>query len=190
MAETIATVSVADRATPPGSARKVLIALYGAEPPSWVPRVSRAAERAGRVRVLVVDDDDPPAFTSLLPAARRWFAAALATSRRRAQADREAVLGALLAELPASAEVAHVPAGGDPGRVIAACANAWAADVVVVGRDRTGVLGQVLLGTVHERVLRRARCAVLVVPAGVVRRARRGAPGASLSSRAAAPGGA
>jgi nucleotide-binding universal stress UspA family protein len=189
MTTTIA-AGLTDRATAHGTARKVLIAMYGQEPPAWARGVSRVVERAGLVRVLVVRDGGGPAFTSLLPAARRWYGAALAAARHEAQDRRQAALQAVLAELAVSAEVVHVPPGRDPARAIAAHANAWPADVVVVGRDRRGLVERALLGSVHAGVVRRARCAVLVVPAPVRRRVPRGAPDASLPSRAAAPGGA
>jgi nucleotide-binding universal stress UspA family protein len=190
MATTIAAGSTADRATAHGTARKVLIAMYGQEPPAWARRVSRVVERSGIVRVLVVGDGGAPAFTSLLPPARRWFGAALAAGRREAQDRRQAVLEAVLSELATAAEVVHAPPGRDPARAIAAHANAWPADVVVVGRDRRGLVERALLGSVHAGVVRRARCAVLVVPAPVRRRVPRTARDASLPSRAAAPGGA
>jgi nucleotide-binding universal stress UspA family protein len=43
-------------------------------------------------------------------------------------------------------------------------AGAMHADVIVVGHERSGRLVKLLLGSVSSEVVRRARCAVLVVP--------------------------
>jgi nucleotide-binding universal stress UspA family protein len=53
---------------------------------------------------------------------------------------------------------------GDPVDVIVKAAADWPADLIVMGtHGRTG-LGRLLLGSVTERVLRRATCPVLTVP--------------------------
>lgn len=65
------------------------------------------------------------------------------------------------------------------GEVIDRYADAWGASLVVVGsHGRTGV-GHALLGSVAERIVRTAPCAVLVVkapPGGATRKATRARP--------------
>jgi nucleotide-binding universal stress UspA family protein len=55
--------------------------------------------------------------------------------------------------------------GGDPAEEILRCASRQPVDLIVVGtHGRTGV-SRLILGSVAERVVRGARCPVLVVPA-------------------------
>jgi nucleotide-binding universal stress UspA family protein len=173
------------------TAPRILLAVHGYEPRGWSRELPTAVLRTGLVQVLVVDDAVAPAFTSVLPTARRFYGAALAAQRREEEARRDAVLEALLPELPSPAEVVRITASPDPGRAIAAWAGQWPADVVVVGRDGRSRLERALLGAIHERVVERAACAVLVVPAAApVLLARPAADGQVLPPRAAAHGGA
>lgn len=165
MASTISDETLEDRAIAHATTRKVLIALYGRETVRWAREVSRTAPRSGSVRVLVVDEGSAPAFTSLVPAARRRFGAALAAWRQEVEGRGQAVLEALLPNLPEFAEVLRVRSAADPGRTIASTANAWAADVVLVGHDCRGPVERALTGRVHERVVRFARSPVLVIAA-------------------------
>ena len=164
--------------------------MYGQETLGWAREVARAAPRAGAVRLLVVDEGSAPAFTSLLPAARRRFGAALAAWRREIEGRRYTMVEALLPDLPASAEVVRVRSASDPGRMIAAYANAWPADVVLVGHDCRGRAERALTGRVHERVVRLARCAVLVIAADPLANATPRIIRLPLRSRSAARGGA
>jgi nucleotide-binding universal stress UspA family protein len=62
----------------------------------------------------------------------------------------------------------------DPARSIVGHAELWNADVVIVGRDARSRIQRAGLDAVHERVVRLAPCAVLVIPAPpVATRARR-----------------
>ena len=175
-----------DAATP-----RIVLAVHGYEPRGWIDELPTAVLRTGLVQVLVVDDTAAPAFTSVLPAARRFYGAALAAQRQEEAERRRALLEALLPALPQPVEVATIAARPDPGRAIAAYASQWPADVVVVGRDSRGWLERALLGTIHERVVQRAACAVLVIPAvAPVPVSRRAPDGRVLPPRAAAHGGA
>ena len=165
MASSISDATLEDRAIAHATTRKILIAMYGRETLAWAGEVSRTAPRSGSVRVLVVDDDSTPAFTSLLPAARRRLGAALAAWRQEVEGRGQVVLEVLLPDLPESAEVVRVRSAADPGRTIAAAANAWPADVVLVGHDCRGPVERALAGRVHERVVRFARSPVLVIAA-------------------------
>ena len=72
---------------------------------------------------------------------------------------------------------------GDPSREIAAEAEAWGADLVVLGtHGRTGA-ARVLLGSVAEDALRSTPCSVLVIPAGAVASERASLP--AIEARAA-----
>lgn len=52
---------------------------------------------------------------------------------------------------------------GEPAEQIVKTAEAWQADLVVIGSHGRGALGRMLLGSVAEAVMRRAPCPVLVV---------------------------
>ena len=76
----------------------------------------------------------------------------LATSRERARA----------AGVPAEASVR----GGHPAREILTVADEFHADLVVIGTHGRGGVEHLLLGSVAEKVMRKAPCPVMVVPAG------------------------
>lgn len=174
------------RAARSGAAQRILIAIHGHEPDGWAHALRAAIPRTGVVRVLVVEGAPVPALTSLLPAARGRYSAARRVWEREGDERRAAVLDAIVPCLPESADVARIPAGADPGRTIAAYASDWPADVVVVGRDGRPRLERAVAGTVHERVVDRAPCAVLVVRGSTRPPAPRGV---RLPWRAAARGG-
>jgi nucleotide-binding universal stress UspA family protein len=90
----------------------------------------------------------------------------------QARAERETRLMELVAAARASGAAAEFLVWtGDPGRTIAAAADAEGADLVVVGtRGRSGA-ERMLLGSVSDHVVRGAGCPVLVV-----RPTERGAP--------------
>jgi nucleotide-binding universal stress UspA family protein len=68
------------------------------------------------------------------------------------------------AEVGAGVAVTVASAYGDPGTEILRYAGAHAIDLIVVGtHGRTG-FSRVILGSVADRVLRGARCPVLVIP--------------------------
>lgn len=50
------------------------------------------------------------------------------------------------------------------GAAIVSAAEAWGADLIVVGRRPRGLLGSVLRRGVSDQVLQQARCPVLLVP--------------------------
>ncbi len=94
-----------------------------------------------------------------------------AEERTIADVDRrieEGALASLRAQLEASGphvreRVEPLVRRGNPVDVIVRYADAWGADLVVVGsHGRTG-LGHALLGSIAERIARAASCAVLVV---------------------------
>lgn len=146
---------------------RILVAVHGYEPEGWPTAVARAVPSpdTSLVRVLVVYDVPGPPFTSLAPGASRRYRAALAEWRRLAQVRTEPVVDALLAGFRRPPEVVRVVASHcDSGRTIVDHARAWAAEVIIVGRATPGRVSRALLGSVHERVVQAAPCAVLVTP--------------------------
>jgi nucleotide-binding universal stress UspA family protein len=157
-----------DRGSASDCARRVLVAVHGREPTEWELEVARALTRTpgATVRVLAVTDVPSPPWAALLPAAQRAVARARIEWQRREKAMVARRLDALLGRLPVVPEVAWVHVSdADPGRAIVERAAVWAADLIVVGTDRTSWLHQRLLGAIHERVVAQAACAVLVVAA-------------------------
>jgi nucleotide-binding universal stress UspA family protein len=149
----------------------ILVAVHGFEPEGWTREVPRviAAHGHARLRVLIVLETPPVSSTSLVPAARRRFDAALAETRQRDTARVSATGGELITALPFLPEVQRVRAWrSDAGRCIVAHATLWRADVVIVGRDSRSRLQRAALDPVHERVVRLAGCAVLVIQAPAV----------------------
>jgi nucleotide-binding universal stress UspA family protein len=76
----------------------------------------------------------------------------------------QARLQARVAEAQAAGIIAEATHGiGEPGREICATAEAWNADLIVLGRRGLSGLGQLLLGSVSSYVMHRAPCSVLIV---------------------------
>ena len=174
-----------DRSRVPGATRRVLIAVHGREPAGWELELCRALTLSPEtaVRVLAVADVPSPPSAVLLPSARRSRARARDEWRRLEEATVNRRLDALLAGLSITPDVewARV-ADADPGLRIVEQAAAWGADLIVVGVDGASWLERRLLGAIHERVVARAGCAVLVTPP-VARRTLRRWTGASASPR-------
>jgi nucleotide-binding universal stress UspA family protein len=94
--------------------------------------------------------------------------------------DTTRLLGDAAAAVGGDVPVLMAGIGGDPAEEILRYGTQHAIDLIVVGtHGRTGV-SRVLLGSVAERVVRGARCAVLVVPA----RRQRAAPGPAAPAAA------
>jgi universal stress protein A len=103
----------------------------------------------------------------------------------------EAEVTRLLADAAARAgsdvPVTVSEAGGDPAEEILRYAMRHPIDLIVVGtHGRTGV-SRLLLGSVAERVMRGARCPVLVVPAGLATPAPSGLAPTAKETAAPAP---
>jgi nucleotide-binding universal stress UspA family protein len=176
---------IVDRSRVPGTARRVVVAVHGREPAGWELEVCRTLTPPPQmaVRVLAVADVPSAPAATLLPAARRTRARARAEWQRLEEAHVAQRLEALLAGLSLVPEVVwiHV-ADADPGRAIVEQAAAWGADLIVVGVDGASWLERRLLGAIHERVVARAGCALLVMPSAAPSTLRRSG-GASASGR-------
>jgi nucleotide-binding universal stress UspA family protein len=176
---------VADRSRVPGTARRVVVAVHGREPAGWELEVCRTLTPPPQmaVRLLAVADVPSPPAATLLPSARRTRARAHAEWQRLEEAHVAQRLEALLAGLSPVPEVVWIRvADADPGRAIVEQAAAWGADLIVVGVDGASWLERRLLGAIHERVVARAGCALLVVPSAARSTLRRWG-GASASGR-------
>ncbi|HEU4366915.1 MAG TPA: universal stress protein [Methylomirabilota bacterium] len=161
-----------------GEATRVLLGVHGGEPAGWELEARRAIAMWGApcVRILAVVDVPRPPFASLLPAAARRYHAAREAWHRAEQRRLQGLIDDLAPLLPGGCDLAWTTATrSDPGRAIAEYAAAWGADVVLVG---AAPAPGPWLGAVHERVIRHARCAVLVTPVSLAprRRARVPAP--------------
>ena len=144
---------------------RVLIAVHGNEPPGWAPETCRLVSTwaAPSVRVLGLLDVPSAPFTSLTGPARRAYGGALAQWTEIERARLEAPIAALLRGLPRTAEVVTLRSRrGDLAGTISDQARAWPADVIVVGGPTPGLRSWLRTGPVHERVLRRAGCTVLI----------------------------
>ena len=176
------------------AALRVLIAAHGYEPPGWGAAACRVVARLGGadVRVLAVIDVPCPAFTALTKRAARAYREARAAWMRDGEVRVQRVIDEMSPFLARGGAVARVPAiGGDLARTVAEYVNEWPVDVAVVGAPQAGVVRWLWPGPVHERVMRRLPCAVLVVPPPAAtsdRRSRRAtAPRAVRPWRRAAP---
>lgn len=86
---------------------------------------------------------------------------------KRAARARDAIQALVAAQDPwrsAWADVKPVVVFGAPARMIHSAAQAARAELIVIGKSRSGLLADFLLGSVTQSVLARARSDVLVVP--------------------------
>ena len=119
-----------------------------------------AGRYAAALHLLHVDPPTPimspygeiPVDIRLFEEQRQQAETDLAAARERARA----------AGVPADASVR----GGHPAREILAVADELHADLVVLGTHGRGGVEHLLLGSVAEKVMRKASCPVMVVPAG------------------------
>jgi nucleotide-binding universal stress UspA family protein len=95
---------------------------------------------------------------------RRDLRGALNELHQERRAELERLVTAMGATLkPEVARLEVVVDLGQPGAALVAAANRPGCDLVVVGARGLGALERLVLGSVSERVLRHARCPVLVV---------------------------
>jgi nucleotide-binding universal stress UspA family protein len=146
----------------------VLIAVHGFEPATWAADVARTISmwRSPKLRLLIVPCVPSPPFTSLTPIARRAYADARTAWRQEEERRLERTVDAWKRQLSADVDVVRAPSvQGDLATTIAGHAGEWPADVVVVGAPEPSFRAWLWPGPVHQRVVLRAPCAVLVLPA-------------------------
>jgi nucleotide-binding universal stress UspA family protein len=151
---------------------RVLIALEPHADPGWVAdgiRIFPLTDPLDIVLLSALDVPRPP-LTSPGPAARRLYGGAIAGLRRHAQRGAEGVVEALHAALrPRAASVAVRIVDDRPVPAILRAAQAWNADLILVGSNGRGALSRAILGSVSDEVVRAAPCPVLVAKRRVAR---------------------
>ena len=158
--------AVPDSRAADAPARRVLIGIHGYEPSAYGLAIDRVLSMWSMLacRVVVVREETPSRFTSLVPSARRLYRTAVADERDRERARLQAMVDEVVRVLPKSTTVVWAEARRrDPARILADHARDWPADVLVVAPPQRGALSRLWPGVVHQRVVRRAPCAVLVV---------------------------
>jgi nucleotide-binding universal stress UspA family protein len=156
-------VTLPERRRSPGATR-VLVAIHGSEPAGWGPEAYRTVTMWTQpsVRILAFLAVPCPPFTSLIPAAARRYRAARAAWEDAERARVQRVIDEIAPGLSAVPEVVWTRVSyRDPGRAIAEHARAWAADVLLISAAPAAGLW---LGALHERIIRRVHCPVLVTP--------------------------
>lgn len=78
-------------------------------------------------------------------------------------AERLLAEAAELIGLPTGTTIERRAASGDPAEVLVEVTREVGADLLIVGRRGSNFVARVLLGSVAERVIRDARCDVLVI---------------------------
>jgi nucleotide-binding universal stress UspA family protein len=115
------------------------------------------------VTLLTVLDIPYPPLTSLTPAARRAYGEAIATLRREALDNAQAVVAEVRRELaPYVQSIAARIHEGSPGPRIVETAMACRGDLVVMGCQGLGAIRRVLFGSASTYVARSASCSVLL----------------------------
>jgi nucleotide-binding universal stress UspA family protein len=149
---------------------RVLIAVHGFEPASWAADAARTISmwRSPELRLLIVPCVPSPPFTSLTPIARRAYADARAAWREEEERRLTRIVDEWKRQLSVDVDVVRAPSlQGDLAATIAGHAGDWPADVVVVGAPEPSFRAWLWPGPVHQRIVLRAPCAVLVLPAPI-----------------------
>jgi nucleotide-binding universal stress UspA family protein len=139
--------------------KRILVPVDGSETSNraLVAALQIARETGGRVRVIHSVDElvyvaDTAYDPTILRSAREWAGKIL----------QEALEVARATGVPADSRLVEAP-GRRLGEVVADEAQAWEADLVVVGTHGRKGVGRVLLGSGAEQVLRASRVPVLSV---------------------------
>ena len=147
---------------------RVLIAVHGFEPASWAAEAARTISmwRSPELRLLIVPCVPAPPFTSLTPIARRAYADARGAWIQEEERRLTRIVDEWKRQLSVAVDVVRAPSlQGDLAATIAGHAGDWPADVVVVGAPEPSFRAWLWPGPVHQRIVLRAPCAVLVLPA-------------------------
>ncbi len=140
--------------------RRILCPLDFSEPSAHaLEQAARMARWYGarltvlHVRPTVVPHPDMPAEGHMAP----WLVAELETLRQR-------VMAACAEAATAGVQVDAMTSAGEPVHEILTHAETLAADLIVLGTHGLSGFRHLVLGSVTEKVLRRATCPVLTVP--------------------------
>lgn len=149
----------------PRRLRSVLIATDGSEGANDAIRFFLSLPLRRDVRVRLLSAVEPVPFPTTAPGMiRRRLRGMVAEIERERRSGTGKLLERAAAELRTKlARVARSAPTGHPGEEILGTAAAFDADLIVVGARGLGGMKRLLLGSVSERVLRDARCPVLIV---------------------------
>jgi nucleotide-binding universal stress UspA family protein len=143
----------------------VLVGMDGSEDSFQALRFLLSLPLARQTKLRLLSVVEPIRYPASAPGAVRGHLLRMLKeieSERRGQL--EGVLEKAASELGGSlTRVTRSTPTGDPADVIVAAATAHDADLVVVGARGLGGMTRLLLGSVSEKVLRYARCPVLIV---------------------------
>lgn len=142
--------------------KTILVAtdLSDASQPALEAAAFYGTQHQSKIVLCHVFDPTPFAAPALLPGPNEVLEEAAAEMTAQAQSKLEALAASSLAGLDVETVVLR---HASPGEAIAEHAAKIGADLVIVGsHGRTG-LRRILLGSVAERVVRLAKCPVLVV---------------------------
>ena len=143
----------------------VLIATDGSEGANGAIRFFLSLPLAKKLRVRLLSAVETMRYPASAPGLiRGQLKAMIAQVERERRADVEKILDRAARELKEKlTRVTRSMPAGHPADEIVAAAAGFAADLVVVGARGLGGMKRLLLGSVSERVLRDARCPVLIV---------------------------
>ena len=148
-----------------GKLERVLVGMDGSDDSFQALRflLSLPLARQSKLRLLSVVE--PVRYPTSAPGALRGqLTRMLKKIENERRGQLESALEKAAAELEGSmTRVTRSTPSGDPADVIVAAAAAHDADLIVVGARGLGGMSRLLLGSVSEKVLRYARCPVLIV---------------------------
>ncbi len=149
----------------PRRLRSVLVATDGSEGANDAIRFFLSLPLRRDVRVRLLSAVEPVPFPTTAPGMiRRRLRAMVAEIERERRSGTGKLLERAGAELRTKlSRVTRSAPTGHPAEEILATAAAFDADLIVVGARGLGGMKRLLLGSVSERVLRDARCPVLIV---------------------------
>lgn len=160
------TITTTDGRTHSGAGPlRVLVAVHGYEPDGWAHETARVLSTWtwSLIRVLAVLDVPSPPFTSLHGRARRMYEAARGAWARHEDARLQVSIDALRSAFTRDIDVVRACAiRSDFARTVAAHADDWPSDVVVVGAPDPVRRWRLRPGPVHTHVVRRLGCTVVV----------------------------
>ena len=136
---------------PTGGARRVLLAIAGGDDLAPGVRASIAAAAAPESKVMVVH------VAQAIIGGQGFAYVETDDEIRTAMATAIKLLGE--AGVPSEGTVAH---GGPVAKTVAEIAEAWKADVIVIGSSRMGDLGSLVLGSVSHHLLRTTGRPILI----------------------------
>jgi nucleotide-binding universal stress UspA family protein len=148
-----------------GKLQSVLVGMDGSEDSFEALRFLLSLPLARQAKLRLLSVVEPVRYPTSAPGALRGqLTRMLKEIENERRGQLESALEKAAAELEGSiTHVTRSTLSGDPADVIVAAAAAHDADLVVVGARGLGGMSRLLLGSVSEKVLRYARCPVLIV---------------------------